>query len=112
MKKRVFLAALSLVFVLALFGSTPAQAQVRVGVAIGGPRYVHRVYPRAYVAARVYVAPRPFIAPRYVVPGPYVYSPYYGYAAPNYWGPYAAPYPAYVVPRRYYGPRAYVVIRP
>jgi hypothetical protein len=113
MKKTILLAALAVALGLTVVGSTPAQAQVRLGVTIGGgPVYP---YP-AYVTPRVYAAPRAYVAPRYVAPRtPYVYAwaPRFPYRA-RYYRPYVAPYPypVYVAPRPYYVPRAYILVRP
>lgn len=65
-----------------------SEAQVHVGVAIGGPVVVARPYPGPYY--------RPYYSGYY--PG---YRPYYGYGY-GYYRPYG-----YYAPRPYYRPYAY-----
>ena len=73
MLKKSFLAMLGLLAVLAFATPQKANAQVAIGVTIGGPVYARPVYPYRYA----YVAP----APRPV----YVYRPYF-YPRPIFYG--------------------------
>ena len=80
MKKTGLLLALSLVLVLAYTAVPKANAEVVVGVRIGGPVYVHPVAPYGYVVPRPYVAyvPAPIHPRVYVAPAPVYYWPWYG----------------------------------
>ena len=74
MKKRIMLGLAAVMFALMLAGPTKANAEVRIGIAVG-PVYSAPVYP-AY--GYVVVHPRP---------EPYCYRPYsYGYE-PSYYAP-------------------------
>ena len=73
MLKKSFLAMFGLLAVLAFATPQKANAQVAIGVTIGGPVYARPVYPYGYA----YVAPAPRPA--------YVYRPYV-YPRPIFYG--------------------------
>ena len=70
MLKKGFLAMFGLLAVLAFATPQKANAQVAIGVTIGGPVYARPVYPYPYA----YVAPRPaYVYRPYVYPRPIFY---------------------------------------
>jgi len=70
MLKKSFLAMFGLLAVLAFATPQKANAQVAIGVTIGGPVYARPVYPYPYA----YVAPRPaYVYRPYVYPRPIFY---------------------------------------
>ena len=96
MKKRMIFSVLGLAIAMIFATPSKANAQVSIGVRIGGPVFVPRpayvVAPRPYypygyysrpvVVAPAYVAPV-YVGPRYFyrgrwVPRPYAYRGYYG----------------------------------
>jgi len=92
MKKISLLLVLGVAVMLASAAAPKANAQVAIGVSVGGPVYAHPWQPYRYGYGVPYVAVRPYVyAPARVYPRVYV-----------------APAPVYYrhsYPRRYYGRR-------
>ena len=80
MKKTGLLLAMALVLALASAVVPKANAEVVVGVTVGGTGYVHPVRPYGYVVPRPYVAyvPAPIYPRVYVAPAPAYYRSWYG----------------------------------